>query len=148
LGLLALFVGICVKRFHKVVLLLLASFLLLVGAIQYKESYRQEYKSTYLTETLDFFDKNLTNDDYILYNYKTFDFIYRQQFEHIIDRSRLYYLEEFDFGRDFENVWFLKTKWEPELTQELLEQYGLSMELVGLYGIEHNEFELYLIYKK
>lgn len=143
LGLLALFFGIVMGRTKNGVMLMISLFLLFTGAVQYKECFRQEYRSTYVKETEDFFAKNLEDGDYVIYNWKTFGFIYECYFE----EDRLSYCEEFDFSKDFHTVWFLHTAWEPEISQETIEKYSLVIENMGHFGIEHNEFDIYKIYK-
>lgn len=142
IGLLAVFFGIRVKNYNKYVLVAITIFLLFVGAIQYKECFRQEYRSTYEPQTTAFFEANVEEDDFILYNWETFGFIYR---EHYPDYE-LVYSGEFDFGQDFRVGWLMATKYNDLPTQEALDAYGLVMEHVGHYGIEHNEFEIYKIY--
>lgn len=45
-------------------------------------------------------------------------------------------------------VWFLDTEGMPEIDTNVLGQNGLIMEHMGHYGIEHNEFEIYKIYRE
>ncbi len=58
------------------------------------------------------------------------------------------YLPDFDFSQEFRAVWVLDTEWNPDVDPAVLEVNGLQMELMGHYGIEHNEFDIYKIYKK
>ena len=143
LGLLALFFGIAMRKAKDVILILITLFLLFVGAVQYKECFRQEYRSTYVPQTEAFFEQNLSEDDFVIYNWDTFGFIYECYFP----QERLVYLENFDFTQQFRTVWFLHTEWMPEVDPGVLEANGLIMEDMGHYGIEHNEFEIYKIYK-
>ncbi len=143
LGLLSLFFAITLRKLDKRVMAFILAFLLFVGAVQYKECYRQEYRSTYVPQTEAFFEENLKEDDYIVYNWDTFGFIYRLYFPN----DKLFYMENFDFSKSFDTVWFINTKWEPEMDQATLNANGLSMEWIGHYGIEHNEFEIYMIYR-
>lgn len=143
IALLALFFGITLTKADKKIIIPICAFLLFVGAVQYKECYRQEYKSTYVPQTDEFFKENLTDEDYVVYNWETFDFIYAFYFP----QDRLVYLENFDFSQDFNTVYFLNTQWQPQIEQAVLDANGLSMDWIGHYGIEHNEFELYMIYR-
>lgn len=143
LGLLALFFGIAMGKAKDGIIIIVCVFLLFTGAVQYKECFRQEYRSTYVKETENFFSQNLEDGDYIIYNWKTFGFIYECYF----DDERLAYCEEFDFSQDFHTVWFLHTAWEPEISQEAIEKYGLVIENMGHFGIEHNEFDIYKVCK-
>ena len=72
-----------------------------------------------------------------------FGFIY----EFYFDVEQLVYLEEVDFGTEYENIWFLDSCCSPWLPDETLNTYGLNKEYIGHYGIEHNEFQLWCIYK-
>lgn len=144
LGLLALFFGIGLRKAKKILLVLVSGLLLLIGAGQYKECHYQEYSSTLWPQTQEFFAENLSPNDYIVYNYELYDFIYECYFP----EDQLAYLENFDFSGDFNIVWFLDTMWMPEIDPAVLEQNGLTIEAVGHYGIEHNEFDLYMIFQK
>lgn len=85
----------------------------------------------------------MSDDDYVVYNWDAFGFIYECYFP----QEQLVYLEEFDFSQDFGTVWFLHTEWMPEVDPAVLEANGLHMENMGHFGIEHNEFDIYKIYK-
>lgn len=144
LGLLALFFGISMRDAKRWLLGAISAFLLLVGAGQYKECFHQEYRSTYVPQTEAFFAKNLQEDDFIVYNWDIFGFIYKCYFP----EEQLVYLPDFDFSQEFRAVWVLDTEWNPDVDPAVLEANGLQMELMGHYGIEHNEFDIYKIYKK
>lgn len=141
LGMLALFFAIVMRRARRGLVVAVSLFLLFVGAVQYKECFRQEYRSSYVEQTERFFEENLQEDDYILYNWQVYGFIYECYF----DKEQLAYCEEFDFSQDFHTIWFLQTQWQPEISQEVLDANGLQMEDMGTYGIEHNEFHIYKI---
>ena len=143
LMLLALFFGLAFRKTTWKILVPICAFFLFIGAVQYKECFRQEYRSTYVPQTMEFFEENLAEDDFILYNWPAFRFIY----EHYFPAEQLVYVEDFDFSCDFNNVWFLNTKNNPQADPAKLEANGLSMDIIGLYGIEHNEFDLYMIYR-
>ena len=143
LMLLAIFFGLALRNINWKWLVPICAFFLFIGAVQYKECYRQEYKSTYVPQTMDFFEQNLEPDDYIVYNWEDFRFIYRFYFPD----DQLVYIEDFDFSKNFNNVWFLNSKWYPQINSADLEANGLSIEFCGLYGIEHNEFDIYMIYR-
>ena len=66
----------------------------------------------------------------------------------LFPKEQLAYSEEFDFSRSFHVVWFLDTEGMPEIDTNVLGQNGLIMEHMGHYGIEHNEFEIYKIYRE
>lgn len=142
LGLLALFVGIVLCGFGKKLLLLIGIFLVLIGVGGYKESWYQEYESTLLPQTEALLKDVFNQSDYIVYNYKLFDFIYEAQFPEYPKA----YVEDFDWSGDFERVWFFNTSYEIQLDPAILESNGLAVETIGHYGIEHNEFDIYMIY--
>lgn len=144
LGMLALFFAIAMRGAKNWILTPVIIFLLFVGAMQYKECFYQEYYSTYVPQTEEFFAENLKENDYILYNWEDFGFIYECYFP----EKQLKYSETFDFSRDFDTAWFLDSEWMPDIGQEVLDENGLIMEYVGHYGVEHNEFDIYKIYKK
>lgn len=144
LGLLALFFGISMRNAKKSILIMISIFLLFVGAVQYKECFRQEYRSTYVPETEAFFEANLQDGDYVIYNWETFGFIYECYFP----GERLEYLERFDFSKDFRTVWFLHTAGMPEIDESVLAANGLQVEVMGHFGIEHNEFDIYKVYRQ
>ncbi len=144
LGLLALFFGISMRKGKDWILILISVFLMFVGAVQYKECFNQEYHSTYVPQTEAFFGQNLSEDDFVIYNWEAFGFIYECYFP----QDRLAYVENFDFSQEFRVAWFLHTEWMPEVDPGVLEANGLIMEDMGHYGIEHNEFEIYKIYRE
>ena len=59
----------------------------------------------------------------------------------------MHYIREFDLSQDFETIWFMDTFNQWPITQLDLINNGLTMEFIGLYGIEHNEFNLYKVYR-
>ncbi len=144
LGMLALFFGISMRRAKKIIVVPICIFLLLTGAVQYKECFWQEYQSSYVPQTEAFFEENLEEGDYVIYNWEAFGFIYECYFE----EEKLSFVGEFDFSQDFGNVWFLHTPWEPEISPEVMEANGLAIDNMGHYGIEHNEFDIYRVYRK
>lgn len=143
-GLLAVFVAIVIGKAKWKILLPIITFFLFVGAVQYKENYREEYKSSYIKQTLDFFEENLDEDDYILYNYKELGYIYKLYFP----EERTIYVEDFDLSGEYDTIWFCYTHNLWPITQNDLINYDLTMDFMGLYGIEYNSFDLYKVYKK
>ncbi len=143
-GLLAVFVAVVMAKAKWKVLIPVIAFFLFVGAVQYKENYREEYKSSRIKQTLEFFEKNLDEDDYILYNYKELGYIYKLYFP----EERTIYVEDFDLSGDYDTVWFCFTHNMWPITQNDLINYDLTMNFMGLYGIEYNNFDLYKVCKK
>ncbi len=144
LGLLALCFALGIKKCKPILLAVFSAFLLFVGALQYKECFHQEYRSTLYPQTKAFFEENLKEDDVILYNYELFGFIYDWHFP----KDQLCPLLEYDFALPHGTIWFMNTRYETQLHPKVLEAYGLEMEYVGQYGIEHNVFDLYKLYSK
>lgn len=142
LMLLAVFVGLTLRKANIKLVFAISVFWLFVGAVQYKECFRQEYRSTYVDKTLAFFEENYDDDDIILYNMEGMGFIYRLYFPD----AEMYYIREFDLSQDFGTIWFMNTFNQWPITQLDLINNGLTMEFMGLYGIEHNEFDLYKVY--
>lgn len=143
LGMLSLFFGITMRNAKPLILAAVSAFLLMMGALQYRECFLQEYRSTLVPQTEAFFDENLSENDFIVYNWEAYGFIYECYFP----AEQLVYLEEFDFSGDFETVWFMDSEWMPEVDGTILEANGLVIEYVGHYGVEHNEFDMYKIYR-
>lgn len=148
LALLSLFFGIVLRKTKKIFLVLISIFLIFVGCVQYKECYHQEYESTYLPQTEEFLKANMASDDIIVYNYEIFGFIYEVQFETKFPDAKFEYLENFDFSQDFNAIWFFDSEWQPDIDPAVLEDNGLVMEYAGHYGVEHNEFDIYKIYRQ
>lgn len=145
LGLLALFFGITLQNAKRSIIMIICAFLLFVGAGQYKESFIQEYHSTNVPQTLAFFEENLHEDDYILFNSEPFGFIYECYFP----EEQLIFMDDFDFSSDFRAVWVLNTYSLPGVDQETLIEHDLYMdEIEGEFGIEHNLFDIYKIYRQ
>lgn len=143
LGVLALFFGIAMRKTKRELVLIVSVFLLCIGAVQYMECFQQEYHNSYVEQTEEFFEDNLEEGDYVIYNWEAFGFIYECYFA----PERLVYCGGFDFSQEFHTAWFLHTLWEPEIPPEVIEENGLVIEDMGVYGIEHNEFNIYKVYK-
>jgi len=143
LMLLAIFFGIAFRKVDWKLLVPICVFFLFIGAVQYKECFRQEYRSTYVPQTMEFFEENLEPDDLIVYNWEDFRFIY----EHYFPSEQLVYVEDFEADGDFNNAWFLNTVWFEQIDPGDLAEHGLMMDVIGHYGIEHNEFDIYMIYR-
>lgn len=130
------------KDWKKVWIPILISVILLFGgAVQYKECFRQEYRSSFLDSTLNFFDKYLGENDYVVYNSEPMRFIYSYYFP----EDRLIYVKDFDLSCDYDNVWFLYTLNEWPITDMDCVNYDLRMVYLGLYGVECCNFDLYRI---
>lgn len=144
IGLLSMFFAISLNHIDDKVYFVLLCFLVLTGAVVYERTYYVEYKSTYVPQTEAFFEENLGENDIISYNFKAFDFIY----EYYWDREKLVYIEDVDFGGDYENIWVMFTHHNTPIPKEKLEDNGWSIQYMGNYGIEHDEFKIYRIYKQ
>lgn len=142
-ALLSLFFAFVMSRMNNKIYVTLVVFCIFVGIIDYKEEYYVEYDSTLVHEMEAFFDEHLGENDYVVYNYKLFDFIYQCYF----DKDVLCYIEDMDWSADFDTVWFMDTSYNPDVSQEILSEYGLDIRFVANYSIEHNKFALYQIRK-
>ena len=109
----------------------------------YCENYEKEYRSTNVDELLEYMDENFGDNDIVIYNYQLFDFIYALYF----DTDDLVFLDNFDFSAEYDNIWFLDSCGTPWLSNDILVANGLSKEYIGHYSIEHNEFQLWRIFK-
>ncbi len=107
----------------------------------YRETYYDEYQATYTDATLELLSEQMGGNDIILYNYKLYDFIYQCYF----DDDRLVYMEDMDFGADYDRIWFLCTVYNPMPNAQVLSDNGWSISYVGDYGIEQNEFWIYVM---
>ena len=143
MGLLALGLALAFRNEKGYVFTFLCLFLVCMIGNSYYENYKEEYLSTNVNEFLEYMDDKSGDEDIIIYNYETFGFIYECYF----DGRNLSFLEEFDFGREFENVWFIDSCCTPWLPESTLTEYGLMKEYIDTFSIEHNEFRLYRIYK-
>lgn len=143
MGLLALGLAIAFGNERNWVYTFLCLFLVCMIGNSYYKNYQVEYQSTNVDELLAYMDENMSENDIVIYNYKLFDFIY----EFYFDVEQLVYLDEVDFGTGYDNIWFLDSCCSPWLPDETLITYGLSKEYIGHYGIEHNDFQLWRIYK-
>ena len=110
----------------------------------YKINYTKEYGSTRTQELLDYMNENMGENDYILYNYEIYGFIYQIYF----DEERTIFLGNMDFSQDFDTLWFFDSCVTPWLDSQTLENYQLQKEFIGRMGIEQNEFSLYRITHK
>ncbi len=125
------------------VAVIIGAFLLYVGAIQYKECFHQEYRSTLVPELEAYFAGNLNPGDCIVYNFEVFGFIY----EYYFPENDLIYIEDYDPENDYEITYFLDTPYNREFTYEELVEWGYTMAYCGRMGVEQNEFEVYKLWK-
>lgn len=144
IGLLALFLAISFggQKTDLKILLILFSCVMFVSA--YRINYTKEYESTRTQELLDYMNENMGENDYILYNYEIYGFIYQIYF----DEERTIFLGNMDFSQDFDTLWFFDSCVTPWLDSQTLENYQLQKEFIGRMGIEQNEFSLYRITHK
>lgn len=117
--------------------------ILFLGAVQYLEVWRQEYKSTLTDQTLEFWEENVGENDLIVYNLEVYEFCYSYYFP----EEKLAYVRDVDLSQDFDTIWFLDTPGEWEFVPDQILPYDLRIEYEGHYGIEHNEFDIYRVTK-
>lgn len=143
LGMLAIFFAVTLRKARIPLIVAISTFLALSGMIQYKECHFQEYESTKLVETEAFFEENLTPDDVIVYNFEAYGYVYQYYFP----EEQLVYVGEFDSSKEFNVIWYLETPNCGEFPQSWLDSMGLKMEYRGEFGVEHNLFNLYMVYR-
>jgi len=142
--LLCFFFAVVMARLRKEVLTMLGLVLILLTVMSYKTNYRDEYQATYTEQTLDYLEEHAGEEDLIIYNYGIYDFIYQCYF----DNDRLYHVQNVDFAGDYERMWFLCTVYQPMPDMNVLVANGWTMNYIGDYGIEQNEFWLYELVKE
>ncbi len=118
-------------------------FALFLGAVQYLETWRQEYKSTLTDQTVAFWNEHIGEKDIIVYNLEINRFCYTYYFP----EDKLFYVRDVDLEQDFDAIWFLDTAYEWEFVPDQIIPYDLQIEYQGHFGIEHNEFDLYKVTK-
>ena len=145
MGLFCLFFAVGLSHFRrkKVVLIPVCLFILFLGAVQYLETWRQEYKSTLTDQTVEFWKEHVGEDDLIVYNLEVYEFCYSYYFP----EEKLSYVREVDLDQEFDEIWFLDTPGEWEFVPPQILPYDLQIEYMGHYGIEHNEFDIYRVTK-
>lgn len=147
IGLFCLFLAIALSHFMQKkriwVIIPIFIFLLFLGAVQYLENWRQEYKSTLTDQTVAFWNENVGEDDIIVYNLSAYRFCYTYYFP----EEKLFYVRDVDLSQDFDKIWFIDTLNEWDFVPDQIVPYDLQIEYQGHFGIEHNEFDLYKVTK-
>ena len=144
MGLFCLFFAVGLSHLKKKFLLFFAClFLLFLGAVQYLETWRQEYKSTLTDQTVAFWEGHVGENDLVVYNLEVYEFCYSYYFP----EEKLSYVRDVDLDQDFEQIWFLDTPGEWEFVPPQILPYDLQIEYMGHFGIEHNEFDIYRVTK-
>lgn len=141
LPLLCLSAALVFARLSREVCAVLAAALLCLLVLDYQTTYAVEYQSTNTDATLALLHENMGENDIILYNYKIYDFIYQCYF----DADQLVYMEDMNFAADYDRIWFLCTVYNPMPNAQVLADNGWSISYVGDYGIEQNEFWIYVM---
>ncbi|MCM1104488.1 MAG: glycosyltransferase family 39 protein [Clostridium sp.] len=139
--LLCLSAALVYARMSREACALLGAALVCLLLMDYQTTYAAEYQSTDTDATLTLLYENMGGNDIILYNYKVYDFIYQCYF----DDDRLVYIEDMDFGAGYDRIWFLCTVYNPMPNAQVLADHGWSISYVGDYGIEQNEFWIYVL---
>lgn len=145
MGLFCLFFAVELSRLvkRKAILIPVCLFLLFLGAVQYLETWRQEYRSTLTDQTVEFWEEHVGEDDLIVYNLEVYEFCYSYYFP----EEKLSYVRDVDLDQEFDEIWFLDTPGEWEFVPPQILPYDLQIEYMGHYGIEHNEFDIYRVTK-
>lgn len=147
IGLFCLFLAIALSRFMQkkwiFVFVPVCLFLLFMGAVQYLETWREEYKSTLIDQTVAFWDENVGENDIIVYNLASYEFCYTYYFP----QEKLFYVRDVDLSQEFDAIWFIDTVNEWDFVPDQIIPYNLQIEYQGHFGIEHNEFDIYKVTK-
>ena len=147
IGLFCLFLAIALARFVQkkqfLVIVPVGLFLLFMGAVQYLENWRLEYKSTFTDQTVAFWNENVGENDLIVYNYPEYKFCYTYYFP----EEKLAYVRDVDLDQDFDTIWFIDTFNQWDFVPEQIVPYDLQIEYQGHFGIEQNEFDIYKVTK-
>ena len=77
------------------------------------------------------------------YNYQAYYFNYKYYFP----EEKLAYVRDVDLSQNFDRIWFLDTEMEWDFVPDQIIPYNLQIEYVGHFGIEDNEFDLYMVTK-
>lgn len=142
-GLVALSVAIALGDEHNYTYAFLCLFLVFMIGNSYYENFKIEYRTTHTEELYAYLDEHMGENDIIIYNYQMFDFIYECYF----DPEDLCFLGDFDFSQPYDNIWYFDSCCSPWLDDSILPNYGLSKEYINTWGIEHNDFRVYRIYR-
>lgn len=130
---------------QKTAIVFTALFFIMSFLTVIRNGYWLEYKWCKTYDTERFFSENLGEDDVIAYNYSKYDFVYACYW----DEEKLVDIQDLDLENcDYDNIWFLNTIYWPEITDEQLDTVGYTSEYMGNYGVEHNDFKIFRIYKK
>ena len=147
IGLFCLFLAIALARFIQkkwiVMMAPVCLFLLFMGAVQYLENWRLEYKSTLTDQTVAFWNENVGENDLIVYNLSAFQFCYTYYFP----EEKLFYVRDVNLDQDFDAIWFIDTANEWDFVPDQIIPYDLQIVYQGHFGIEHNEFDIYKVTK-
>ena len=143
-GLVSLAVAIALGKENNYTYVLLCIFLIGMIGNSYYENFKAEYRTTHTEELYAYLDEHMGENDMIIYNYQVFDFIYECYF----DPEKLAFLGDFDFSQQYDNIWFLDSCCSPWLDDSILPNYGLAKEYINTFGIEHNDFRVYRIYRQ
>ncbi len=143
MGLLCLFLAISLRKKGKAFFVTLLLFFACYGMGSYRQTFDEEYRSSYIEQTESFFEEHLGERDVVLYNWEVYGLIYSCYFE----EDQLFYLTDFDLGGEYDTIWFLDTPGNMKFQQYVLDAYNLVPEYVGHLGVEMNEFDVYRIYR-
>ncbi|MBQ0043358.1 MAG: hypothetical protein KBS85_08620, partial [Lachnospiraceae bacterium] len=141
--LLCFFAALMLSRLKAEHFVLLIVFLTSLTALDYKTNYRMEYKATDTDRTLEFFAQNLGENDVILYNYRVYDFIYWCYWP----QDKMIYIDDLDYSAGYDHIWFIQTVYNTNPNPDALATSGWTMQYMGDYGIEQNEFWLWDIHR-
>lgn len=143
LGLLCVFFALSwshAEEWYQMVLLL---FCCVIGVERYREAIDLEYLTPNTDLTMAYLEENLDEEDIVVYNFS----VYRLIYEYYVDGDQLVDLQDVDWDNLDGDIYFLYTYNCDEISQSILDAYGLVMENEGEMGVEQNNFIMYHVYK-
>lgn len=144
LGLISIALAIALSKLKPTSSIFLGLFLLTLVAVSYKNNFDLEYRTAHTQEFLDYMAENSTSKDPILYNYEKFGFIYECYF----DTDRLVFVNDVDYDHiDADTMWYMDSCVNFWINDEALAERGWTMQYMGTFDIEHNQFLLYKIFR-
>lgn len=134
LGLFWVGIVITLSRVSKKVYLFLAAWLSIICLYSYKAVYIDEYQDQEkIVATMDFFEKNIEENDVIIFEVPTFDMI----FKYYIPNAEYFYYENSDINykeMQGKTVWFFSC-WQRMLDDAVMEKNHIRSEYMGRYGL-------------
>ncbi|MCD7806955.1 MAG: hypothetical protein LUH19_06390 [Lachnospiraceae bacterium] len=143
LGLLCVFFALSWRHAEDWYQLVLLLFCCVIGVQRYREAIVLEYLTPKTDLTMAYLEENLGEEDIVVYNFT----IYRLIYEYYVDGDQLVDLQDVDWDNLEGDIYFLYTYNCEQISQSILDTYGLVMESEGEMGVEQNDFIMYHVYR-